>query len=264
MHEANVENTMPTDIGRSETVTEHNLFMNQLMRKLKRTDENGKTQDPFIFAQTHVDKYPMYDESTHWRLRKPKVAISRESDYEMLKSKLKSADDQDKLVLSRTYSQKTWLVGDGLSKEEQMKASKGTLLISPYSQFPPKKNWLPRRVMSAWRIAGILHGLEGWNVNEYGNEIFNVDKPQNLETIGVIKPWSTCQVQFTRQAQDVMSPPNETAKEMLKSVVGEKYINVAKFKECLTYYALANGFSLWYERSGEKRVALETQLALLD
>nr|GFB57342.1 protein eceriferum 1-like isoform X1 [Tanacetum cinerariifolium] len=66
------------------------------------------------------------------------VAISRESDYEMLKSQLKPADDHDKLVLSRTYSQKTWLVGDGLSKEEQMKASKGTLII-PYSQFPPKK-----------------------------------------------------------------------------------------------------------------------------
>nr|GEX93233.1 sterol desaturase-like protein [Tanacetum cinerariifolium] len=68
----------------------------------------------------------------------PVVAISRESDYEMLKSQLKPADDHDKLVLSRTYSQKTWLVGDGLSKEEQIKASKGTLII-PYSQFPPKK-----------------------------------------------------------------------------------------------------------------------------
>ncbi|GKC76444.1 eceriferum 1-like protein isoform X1 [Tanacetum coccineum] len=129
------------------------------------------------------------------------VAISRDSDYEMLKSKFKPGDGNDKLVLSRTYSHKTWLVGDGLSKEEQVKASKGTLII-PYSQFPPKKvrkdcfyyttpsmltpkylenvdsceNWLPRRVMSAWRIAGILHGLEDWNVNEYGDEIFNVDK----------------------------------------------------------------------------------------
>nr|GEW97438.1 multidrug resistance-associated protein 5 [Tanacetum cinerariifolium] len=36
--------------------------------------------------------------------------------------------------------------------------------------------------------------------------------------------------------------------------VGENYVNVAQFKECLTYYALANGFSLWYERSGEVRV----------
>lgn len=129
------------------------------------------------------------------------VAISKEKDHKKLKSKLQSADDHDKLVLSRAYSQKVWLVGDGLSKEEQMKASKGTLII-PYSRFPPKEvredcfyyttpsmltpkhlenvdsceNWLPRRVMSAWRIAGILHGLEGWNDNEYGNEIFNVDK----------------------------------------------------------------------------------------
>ncbi|KAJ0461567.1 hypothetical protein HanHA89_Chr16g0673681 [Helianthus annuus] len=37
-------------------------------------------------------------------------------------------------------------------------------------------NWLPRRVMSAWRIAGILHGLEGWNVNECGDKVFNVEK----------------------------------------------------------------------------------------
>ncbi|GKA76965.1 hypothetical protein Tco_0783426 [Tanacetum coccineum] len=36
--------------------------------------------------------------------------------------------------------------------------------------------------------------------------------------------------------------------------VGEKYVCVAQFKECLTYYALANGFSLWYERSREVRV----------
>ena len=36
--------------------------------------------------------------------------------------------------------------------------------------------------------------------------------------------------------------------------VGEKYTTVSQFKECLTFYALANGFSLWYERSGEVRV----------
>ncbi|XP_076891081.1 very-long-chain aldehyde decarbonylase GL1-5-like [Bidens hawaiensis] len=129
------------------------------------------------------------------------VVVSQEKDYEMIKSKFKSVDDQDKLVFSGIYSQKTWLVGEGLSKEEQMKASKGTLII-PYCQFPPKKvrkdcfyyttpsmltpkylenvdsceNWLPRRVMSAWRIAGILHGLEGWNVNECGNEVFDIEK----------------------------------------------------------------------------------------
>ncbi|GJT94484.1 hypothetical protein Tco_1090002, partial [Tanacetum coccineum] len=39
-----------------------------------------------------------------------------------------------------------------------------------------------------------------------------------------------------------------------KPKLGEKYISVAQFKECLTYYALENGFSLWHERSGEERV----------
>nr|GFB16406.1 multidrug resistance-associated protein 5 [Tanacetum cinerariifolium] len=37
-------------------------------------------------------------------------------------------------------------------------------------------------------------------------------------------------------------------------VVGEKYTTVAQFKKCLTYYALANGFSLLHETSGEVRV----------
>ncbi|GJZ63727.1 hypothetical protein Tco_0620148 [Tanacetum coccineum] len=36
--------------------------------------------------------------------------------------------------------------------------------------------------------------------------------------------------------------------------VGEKYKIVAQVKKYLTYYALANGFSLWHERSGEERV----------
>lgn len=34
--------------------------------------------------------------------------------------------------------------------------------------------------------------------------------------------------------------------------VGEKYPTIDKFKEGLTYYALASGFSLWYERSGSQ------------
>jgi len=32
----------------------------------------------------------------------------------------------------------TWLVGDELSEDEQLKAPKGTLFI-PFSQFPPRK-----------------------------------------------------------------------------------------------------------------------------
>ncbi|KAL4585998.1 hypothetical protein LXL04_010627 [Taraxacum kok-saghyz] len=129
------------------------------------------------------------------------VAISRHGDYQKLKSELELSGDQEKLIISRISSENVWLVGDGLSKEKELKAPKGTLII-PYSHFPPNnlqkdciyyptpamltpkhlenvdscENWLPRRVMSAWRIAGVLHVLEGWNVDECGNEMFNIDK----------------------------------------------------------------------------------------
>ncbi|XP_058224196.1 very-long-chain aldehyde decarbonylase CER1-like [Rhododendron vialii] len=119
-------------------------------------------------------------------------------EYERLKLSTGYGSD---LVLSRSYSEKVWLVGDGLSEEEQQKAPKGTLFI-PYSQFPPKKarndclyhhtpamlapsslenlnsceNWLPRRAMSASRVAGIVHALEGWNVNECGQKMFDVEQ----------------------------------------------------------------------------------------
>ncbi|GKD89853.1 hypothetical protein Tco_1365360, partial [Tanacetum coccineum] len=35
----------------------------------------------------------------------------------------------------------------------------------------------------------------------------------------------------------------------LKPKVGEKYVDAAQLKECLTYYSLANGYSLWFYRS---------------
>nr|XP_017245254.1 PREDICTED: protein ECERIFERUM 1-like [Daucus carota subsp. sativus] len=128
------------------------------------------------------------------------VSVSDEDDYIMLKEKC-STEVQNNLTLSRDFSQKIWLVGEGVGKAEQMKASKGTLFI-PVSQFPLQKlrkdcfyhytpamstpkhlenldsceNWLPRRVMSAWRIAGIVHALEGWDVHECGHMMFSIEK----------------------------------------------------------------------------------------
>ncbi|XP_022851514.1 protein ECERIFERUM 1-like isoform X1 [Olea europaea var. sylvestris] len=128
------------------------------------------------------------------------VTTLREDEYNKLKARL-SIEAGKKLVLSKIIASKTWIVGDGLSEDEQLRAPKGTVFI-PYSQFPPKKirkdcfyynipamlapkhfqnvdsceNWLPRRVMSAWRIAGILHALEDWNVHECGNVMFDIDK----------------------------------------------------------------------------------------
>ncbi|KAM5554428.1 very-long-chain aldehyde decarbonylase CER1 [Rosa sericea] len=108
---------------------------------------------------------------------------------------------EGKVVHDRSYAQKIWLVGDGSSEKEQLSAPHGTIFV-PFSQFPPKKlrkdcyyhctpamkipkslenvysceNWLPRRVMSAWRIAGIVHALEGWNDHECGYAMSDIDK----------------------------------------------------------------------------------------
>ncbi|EYU40309.1 hypothetical protein ABFS82_02G135600 [Erythranthe guttata] len=121
--------------------------------------------------------------------------------YENEKLKLSTMPHATKVVTSENYTQMIWIVGDGFTEDEQKKAPKGTLFI-PFSQFPPKKarndvvyrqtpsliappslknlnsceNWLPRRAMSAWRVAGILHALEGWNVHECGDDIFEFKK----------------------------------------------------------------------------------------
>ncbi|GJX80399.1 hypothetical protein Tco_0328548 [Tanacetum coccineum] len=50
MNEPNEENSMPADNVR-----------------------DGIIEDPFIYVEKHVERYPMYDETTHWRLRKPEV-----------------------------------------------------------------------------------------------------------------------------------------------------------------------------------------------
>ncbi|XP_021756464.1 protein ECERIFERUM 1-like [Chenopodium quinoa] len=129
------------------------------------------------------------------------VVTVRQAGYEKLKKTMTKEDGANLSLSVKGCNEKVWLVGDDLSEIEQSMASKGTIMI-PYSQFPPKKtrkdcfylntpsmvaptsfgnlhcceNWLPRRVISAWRVAGIVHALEGWNVNECGDQLFDVDK----------------------------------------------------------------------------------------
>ncbi|XP_073039096.1 very-long-chain aldehyde decarbonylase CER1-like [Primulina eburnea] len=128
------------------------------------------------------------------------VFTLREDDHQNLKARLGNEAAKN-LVISEINVPKIWLVGDGLKEDEQLKAPKETIFV-PFSQFPPKKvrkdcfyaytpamlapknlenvdsceNWLPRRVMSAWRIAGILHAMREWNVHEYGNMMFDTEK----------------------------------------------------------------------------------------
>ncbi|KAI4356026.1 hypothetical protein L6164_000080 [Bauhinia variegata] len=128
------------------------------------------------------------------------VTTPHKADYENLQFRV-TTQSKRKLVWSSLFSTKIWLLGDRCKEDEQLKAPKGTIFIT-FSKFPPKKlrndcfyhftpamiaptsfqnmdsceNGLPRRVMSAWRIAGILHALEGWNVNECSDTMFSVQK----------------------------------------------------------------------------------------
>ncbi|KAG5042956.1 hypothetical protein AAZX31_03G089300 [Glycine max] len=132
--------------------------------------------------------------------RGTKVTTMYKDEYDKLQLRIPN-ESKDNLVFPGSYPAKIWLLGDQCNEVDQRKAPKGSLFI-PISQFPPKKlrkdcfyhstpamiappslvnvdsceNWLPRRVMSAWRVAGILHALEGWNVNECGNVMFSVEK----------------------------------------------------------------------------------------
>ena len=60
-----MQKSMPFNSVGADTMTEHDLFMDELLRRLKATNQNGKTQDPFITTQTPFERYPMYAESTH-------------------------------------------------------------------------------------------------------------------------------------------------------------------------------------------------------
>ncbi|GJU25678.1 hypothetical protein Tco_1164299 [Tanacetum coccineum] len=44
---------------------------------------------------------------------------------------------------------------------------------------------------------------------------------------------------------------DQTHWKMRKPKVGEKYVDAAQLKECLTYYSFTNGFSLWFYRSSK-------------
>ncbi|CAL9132770.1 unnamed protein product [Musa acuminata var. zebrina] len=128
------------------------------------------------------------------------VMMTRKREYYMLKSQIPESI-AGYLLLSNNHNTQVWLVGDGLEDVEQRSAPKGTLFV-PYSSFPPKKvrkdctycttpamkipdtvenmhsceNWLPRRVMSASRVAGIVHALEGWDSHECGDKTQDIDK----------------------------------------------------------------------------------------
>ncbi|KAK3142101.1 hypothetical protein QOZ80_4BG0342210 [Eleusine coracana subsp. coracana] len=127
------------------------------------------------------------------------VIMNQKNEYDMLKSRLPDSTAVY-LKFSNSDIPQVW-IGDNIDDKQQQKAPKGTTFITT-SQFPIKKirkdctylstpamkipqtlqnvhaceNWLPRRVMSAWRIAGILHALEGWDMHECGDDMMDIEK----------------------------------------------------------------------------------------
>ncbi|GJT91077.1 multidrug resistance-associated protein 5, partial [Tanacetum coccineum] len=86
MNKPNDENSMPANNVKGETFEEHDIYMNVLLKSLNIADKDGRTEDPFIFVEKNVERYPMYDKTIHWRLRKPKVgekyvSVAQYKDY---------------------------------------------------------------------------------------------------------------------------------------------------------------------------------------
>ncbi|GJV40003.1 hypothetical protein Tco_1418443 [Tanacetum coccineum] len=61
------------DVGESGTVIKHEEYMNKLMHQLR--DVGDDLIDPFTILENDQtnEKFPIHDEQTHWKMRKPKV-----------------------------------------------------------------------------------------------------------------------------------------------------------------------------------------------
>ncbi|GJS22319.1 pentatricopeptide repeat-containing protein [Tanacetum coccineum] len=59
------------EMGDSETLIEHMEFMDDLLWKLR--GDGCETTYPFQLVDTKVEKYPIHDEDTNWKVRKPKI-----------------------------------------------------------------------------------------------------------------------------------------------------------------------------------------------
>ncbi|KQK01314.1 hypothetical protein BRADI_3g55100v3 [Brachypodium distachyon] len=153
--------------------------------------------------------------------REFQVGVVDEELHDALRSQLRP-EMQRRLVLQpRNYGSKVWLVGDGLTGRDQERAQPGVHFV-PYSQFPPSRsarqgdcvchstpalvvpdsyenlhaceNWLPRRVMSAWRAAGIVHALEKWDGHECGDAVTGVDKAWRAALAHGFKPYDAAAI----------------------------------------------------------------------
>ncbi|GKA88094.1 multidrug resistance-associated protein 5 [Tanacetum coccineum] len=62
-----------TASNKNDVLVEHDDFIADLLRKLKGDGEDSNLQDPFVGVKETKDKYPTHDQSTHWRMKTPKL-----------------------------------------------------------------------------------------------------------------------------------------------------------------------------------------------
>eukprot|EP01018_Ginkgo_biloba_P014319 Gb_13823 [translate_table: standard] len=139
-----------------------------------------------------------------------KVMMDSKEHFQMIKTAI-PANVQHNLVHCTTYHTENnchiWVVGRWLSAKDQMKAPKGTHFVQflpfpipqgrkdcTYESTPamrvPKnmenvhacENWLPRGVMSAWRVGGMVHALEGWDHHECAGDPYSLD-PATIDKV---------------------------------------------------------------------------------
>ncbi|GJY94742.1 hypothetical protein Tco_0511103 [Tanacetum coccineum] len=56
----------------------------------------------------------------------------------------------------------------------------------------------------------------------------------------------------------------DTYRRMRKPKVGDLFVDIEQLKECLTYYALAKGFSLWFYRSSKTKLIAKWETTIKD
>ncbi|GJY37347.1 pentatricopeptide repeat-containing protein [Tanacetum coccineum] len=67
-------------------------------------------------------------------------------------------------------------------------------------------------------------------------------------------PFNWCRLEWRRSILKYPTHDQDTHWKMKKPKVGEKFVDAAQFKECLTYYGLANGYSIWCYRSSKTQI----------
>ncbi|GKC21567.1 pentatricopeptide repeat-containing protein [Tanacetum coccineum] len=175
------------EVGDSETIIEHEEFMDDLIEKLK--DGGDVTTDPFKILESKVEKYPIHDVDTHWRMRKPKVG-EKFDDVDQLKECLtyyalangfslwfyRSSNTQliarcglrpEKLKDTEKGKQRKWKRYPSTDEVEDLVMKKYKCIVSP-AQCRNAKRWALNEGETTmedplWRLVGLRHKLFGAN-----------------------------------------------------------------------------------------------------